>query len=89
MRFSATQASHLAHKALEAIRAEGVEIRSDRLALNQVKETLSRRLDAEAGLHEKVAAKIRSLGRRVPEGSAEYEILYRQYYEEELRRVRR
>ena len=89
MRFSEDQAAHLAHKTLEALRQAGTTVASDRLARNEIKKTLTRHLDTEAGLHGKVAQKINSLGRNVPEGSAEYEVLYRQYYEEEMQRTRR
>ena len=89
MRFSETQASHLARKTLEALRQAGVAVSNDRLARNEIQKTLTRQLDTEAGLHGKVAQKIKSLGRNVPEGSAEYEVLYRQYYEEEMQRTRR
>jgi hypothetical protein len=89
MRFSEAQVSHLAHKAIDAIRKSGLSLAHDRVSLAEVKKTLSRRLDKESGLHEKVARKIASLGRGVPEGSPEFEVLYRQYYEEELRRTRR
>lgn len=89
MRFSEDQASHLAHKTLEALRQAGTTVANDRLARNEIKKTLTQHLDTEAGLHGKVAQKIKSLGRNVPEGSAEYEVLYRQYYEEEMQRTRR
>ena len=89
MRFSETQASYLARKTLEALRQAGIMVANDRLARNEVQKTLTRQLDTEAGLHGKVAQKIKSLGRNVPEGSAEYEVLYRQYYEEEMQRTRR
>ena len=89
MRFSEDQASHLAHKTLEALRQAGTTVANDRLARNEIKKTLTQHLDTEAGLHGKVAQNIKSLGRNVPEGSAEYEVLYRQYYEEEMQRTRR
>jgi hypothetical protein len=89
MRFTEDQASHLAHKTLEAIQGAGIKVANDRLARNEIKKTLTKHLDTEAGLHVKVAQKINSLGRNGPEGSAEYEVLYRQYYEEEMQRTRR
>ena len=36
---------------------------------------------------EKVISKIASIKRGVPEGSAEWEILYRQYYNEEIEKI--
>lgn len=41
----------------------------------------------EAIIDRKVRAKIESLSRGVPEGSSEWDILYRQYYNEELVKI--
>ncbi len=89
MRLTEAQISHLAHRAIDAIRAAGVRVVNERVALGEAKELLARALGEDAGTHERVVRKIASLSRRVPEGSSEYEILYRQYFEEESRRGRR
>jgi hypothetical protein len=53
-----------------------------------VKKVLARSLDRDPRIHAAVVRRIASLQRSVPEGSAEYEVLYRQYYEQERRKSR-
>lgn len=76
--------SHLAHLAVEAIRT-GARITNDRLALLEAKKILARHFRAEDDLDDKVRGRI---PRRVPPGSPEWDILYRKYMEEELRKTR-
>jgi hypothetical protein len=88
MRLSEGLASHLAHRALEALKKAGAKVRNDRLALAEIKQALARGLDRDPRVDEAVARRIASLSRPVPPGSAEYEVLYRQYYEQEMRKRR-
>ncbi len=44
-------------------------------------------LQKEVAVDQKVREKIASIKRGVPEGSAEWEVLYRQYYEEEIQKI--
>lgn len=88
MKLSEGQSSFLAHRAVEALRKAGAKIRNERLALAEVKKVLARSLDRDPQIHAAVVRRIASLQRRVPEGSAEYEVLYRQYYEQERRKTR-
>jgi hypothetical protein len=88
MPLSEALSSYLAHRALEAIRGAGATVSNERLALGEVKKTLARLLDRDPAAHQAAVRRIASLSRRVPEGSAEYEILYRQHYEQELRKKR-
>ena len=88
MRLSESLSSHLAHIALEAIRRSGAEVRNYRLALAEIKKTLGRQLDQDPRIDEAVRRRIASLQRPVPPGSNEYEVLYRQYYEQETRKHR-
>jgi hypothetical protein len=81
--------SHLAHLAIEALKKSGAKFRNDRLALAEVKRALSAALDRDPRIDETVARRIASLSRQVPVGSAEYEVLYRQYYEQEMAKRRR
>lgn len=89
MRLSESLTSHLAHKALEALRKSGATVRNDRLALTEVKKALVTALDRDPRVDEIVARRIASLSRPIPVGSAEYEVLYRQYYEQEIAKRRR
>ena len=88
MRLSEAMASHLAHQALEAIKKTGGVVRNDRIALGEIKQALARALDQDPRIEEAVRKRIESQKRSIPVGSAEYEILYRQYYEQEARKHR-
>lgn len=89
MSLSEGLSSHLAHRAIEALKRTGATIRNDRLALAAVKRALSAALDRDPRVDEAVVRRIASLSRPVPVGSAEYEVLYRQYYEQEMAKRRR
>jgi len=89
MALSEGLSSHIAHRAIEALKRTGAKIRNDRLALAEVKRALSAALDRDPRVDELVARRIASLSRNVPVGSAEYEVLYRQYYEQEIGKRRR
>ena len=88
MRLTEAMSSHLAHQAILALREAGVQVRNERLALASVKKALARAFDQDPRIDEAVRRRIASLSRSVPPGSSEYEILYRQYYEQELRKHR-
>ena len=82
--------SALAHLVLtELKRADVADLRNDRLVLHEIKGALSDFLQVDEVVDAKVRRKIASLSRRVPEGSAEWDILYRQYFEEEKRKLGR
>ena len=55
--------------------------------LQEIKTVLAEFLQVDDLLDAKVRRKIASLSRRVPEGSAEWDVLYRQYFEEEKRKL--
>ena len=76
--------SHLAHVVLDAARL-GATVRDERRALQETKRTLSEVFQLEDRLDETVRKRI---PRRVVPGSAEWEILYRRYMEEEIRKSR-
>jgi hypothetical protein len=88
MRLSEALSSHLAHRALEAVKRSGAKVRNDRLALAEIKRALSAALERDPRIDEIVSRRIASLSRKVPVGSAEYDVLYRQYYEQEIRKRR-
>ncbi len=75
----------LARVALRAIAAEG-EVLSERAALVEAKRILAEHFQRDEKIDEIVRRKIASLSRRVPPGSAEWDILYRRYFEEEARK---
>lgn len=83
-RLSDDRVSHLAHLAVAAARA-GADVVDERRALMEVKRILAEVFQLEDRLDEVVRARI---PRRVPAGTREWEILYRKYMEEELRKHR-
>lgn len=89
-KWSEGRISALAHLALAELKRDGVsDLRTDRLVLHEIKTTLSDYLQVDEILDAKVRRKIASLSRRVPEGSGEWDVLYRQYLEEERRKLGR
>lgn len=90
MKVSEARQSHLAHLLLEAAtKGDLARPRSTRLFLNEVKRVLA---GGSTGRNDEidtaVRKKIQSLSRNVVPGSREWDILYRQYAEEERRRRR-
>jgi len=89
-RVSDGRISALAHLVLEALgKAPGADLRSDRLVLTEIKAALADYLQIDDALDARVRRKIESLSRRVPEGSAEWNVLYRQYIDGEKRKLGR
>jgi hypothetical protein len=87
MRFSEGRQSYLAHLIVKTWRDEGLAaIENERLALMEIKRVLTLDHVADDRIDAAVRRKIASLSRQVPPGSREWEILYRQYYEEERRK---
>jgi hypothetical protein len=88
-KLSEARVSFLAHEILRVLRADGlVEVDNERIALAELKralnqeDTVAQRVDA--GVRQKIA----SLSRKVVPGTREWDVLYRQYFEQELRKIR-
>ncbi len=91
MRLSEDRISHLSHLIMDGI-VEGrlVEpVGAEEKVLRDIKRTFTEELRFDDEADDAARATIRSLSRRVPEGSPEWEVLYRKYREEELRRRRK
>jgi hypothetical protein len=89
IRLSENRISHLAHLIIDGLRKDGLaDFPQERRALMETKEVLSEFFHREDQLDEAVRHKIESLSRRVPVGSREWDILYRKYYEDEIRKHR-
>lgn len=84
MRLSEDRISHIAHLINDGIwKDDLVDFTSDEQALKEIKRTLTDYLKIEDLADSAARNKIRSLSRDVPEGSREWDILYRQYFDEE------
>jgi len=79
--------SHVAVGALEAV--EGMRFTKERNEVRlRIVELLRLELRKDEEIERKARAKITAQKRPIPEGSQEWDILYRKYYEEELSRLR-
>jgi uncharacterized protein len=91
VRLSHERCVHLSHLFVNALEDDdSVEFLRDandvRLKMLQILES---ELLKEDELEEAIRRKIASQKRDVPEGSAEWDLLFRKYYEEELKKVKR
>ena len=91
MRLSHERCVHLSHLFVHALEdEESVEFLLDpndiRLRMLQI---LEAELLKEDELEEAIRRKIASHKREVPEGSAEWDLLFRRYYDEEMKKVKR
>ena len=91
MRLSHERCVHLSHLFVNALEdEESVEFLLDpndiRLRMLQI---LEAELLKEDELEEAIRRKIALHKRDVPEGSAEWELLFRKYYDEEMKKVKR
>jgi hypothetical protein len=87
MRLSEDRILYLARESLVRMRDEGLaDIPNFQTALRQAREVIAGWVEKGDEVDALVRRKIVSLRRGVVEGSAEWEILYRRYREEELRK---
>lgn len=90
IRLSESRISHLAHLVMDGLRRDNVaEFTDPGRSLAETKQVLRDFFHKEDQIDEIVRQKIASLSRPVPQGSREWEILYRKYFEEESRKQRR
>jgi hypothetical protein len=88
-KLSEARVSFLAHEILRVLRAEGLaEVDNERLALAEIKRLLTEEEQASDRIDAVVRQRIASLSRKVPPGSREWDVLYRQYFEQEQRKIR-
>lgn len=89
-RLSESRISHLAHIVIEGLRKGNLaQFSHDGRALNETKRVLSEFFHQEDHIDDTVRQKIASLSRHIPPGSREWDILYRKYLEEEMRKQRK
>jgi hypothetical protein len=91
MRLSEDRISHLSHRILDGIVRGGLitPAGAEEKVLREIKRTITDELRFDDEADTAARRTIQSLSRRVPEGSPEWDVLYRKYREEELRRKRK
>ena len=79
---------HLAHVIVRSIKdmPQTTLVGDQAQALREVKGVIAEHMKVEEELAQKVRRRLESYSRPVPEGSQEWDILYRKTYEEELRK---
>lgn len=86
-RLSDNRISHLAHLIIDGLwREDLADFPNESRALAETKSVLMEFFNREDRLDEIVRQKIQSLSRPIPPGSREWDVLYRKYLEEELKR---
>lgn len=88
MRLSEDRISHLSHLIQDKlIRDRNVDVlQAEERMLREIKRTISDELKFEDEADAAARRTIQSLSRKVPEGSREWDVLYRKYVEEEINR---
>jgi hypothetical protein len=89
MRLSREKVNLLSHQVTEKLASlDAVDFIEDRNTIRlAVVDTMMKWLKKEEEVDKAARQKIESQKRSIPEGSAEWEILYRKYYEEEMRNI--
>ena len=87
MRLSREKINILSHNIAEMLASiDEIDFIEDRNTIRlEVVEILNRWLKKEADIDAAARHKVESQKKGIPEGSAEWEILYRKYYEDEMR----
>ena len=91
MRLSEDRISHLSHLILDKlVQDRTVDVlQPEEKLLREIKRTISDELKFEDDADDAARRTIHSLSRKVPEGSREWDVLYRKYFEEEINRRRK
>ena len=90
IRLSESRISHLAHLVMDGLRQDKLaEFPNEGRSLAETKQVLQDFFQREDRIDEIVRRKIASLSRPVPQGSRDWDILYRKYFEEESRKQRK
>ena len=87
MRLSEDRVSHISHLIADGVwKDDLVDFVDDEKVLTEIKRVIAGYLRIEDDADTVARDKIRSLSRNVPEGSREWDVLYKKYFEEEINR---
>ena len=91
MKLSHEKIVHLSHLLLDALLEDDrVDYHGDENEVRQrIVTLLKAEMEQEDAMEEAARRKIESQKRGIPEGSPEWDLLFRKYYEEELSKVKR
>ena len=79
---------HLSHTILQCLEkaSGGRFVGSTTLALREIKIVLAENMSLEKDIDKSVRARLQSYARKIPEGTSEWDVMYKKTYEEELRK---
>ncbi len=87
MRLTEDRISHLSHLVIDRLYKDDLaDFPDEPAALREAKGAFLTFVHAEDEVDSFVRKKIASLSRNIPEGSREWEVLYRKYFEEEMKK---
>lgn len=86
MPMSEDRISHLSHLILRGLAGHATLRADETTVLREIKRVLQEDAQLELELDRRVRAKLASYSRPIPEGSAEWDVLYRKLLAEELQR---
>jgi hypothetical protein len=91
VRLSEDRISHLSHLILDKLVQDRTIdlLQPEAKLLREIKRTITDELKYEDDADDAARRTIQSLSRKVPEGSREWDVLYRKYFEEEMNRRRK
>jgi hypothetical protein len=89
LRLSADRISHISHLISDGIwKDDLVDFTDDDKVLQEIKRIITEFLSIEDEADNTARSKIHSLARDIPEGSREWDVLYKKYLDEELNKKR-
>lgn len=87
MRLGEDRISHIAHLIHDGLwKDDLVDYPRDETALKEIKKTITEYVKIDDEVDEKVRDKIRSMSKIIPEGGREWEVLYKKFFQEEMRK---
>ncbi len=90
MRLKDERITHIANLITNRVKAERlVDFIDEGAARKEIRRAITDYLKVEDQVDDRVKSRIASYSRRIPEGSGEWEVLYRKFYPEEMAKVRR
>ncbi len=84
MNLSDDRINHLSHLLIEVLRRDGARFSDEIKVLTELKRGIHEFGEILDKIDNLVRQKVASLKRQVPEGSREWDLLYREYFDEEL-----
>lgn len=81
---------HLSHTILQCLEkaSGGRFVGSNTLALREIKIVLAENMALEKDIDKIVRSRLQSYSRKIPEGTSEWDIMYKKTYGEELRKLK-